>query len=1162
MSKFTKKLLMVCALVVAIVATSLGAILTPNFGAVKAEENKLELDLSSFGRQNVSTGGPILASFDSVGVYTVTAGGTAEIKLPVSVKNAGAIVIEFKNQLIADLTFNVSLHAGEAVYALAQDDAYATAKLSNMAISALTAGENGAIKVAKPATCEAFDGYVILDFAGFEVPADVEIDAITVSVGIATAASYNVGSVYTLGAMPAETLSLEGATKVYTPAAETFTLGGTTDNFVATFMRKGDYSIQQAVAGDRFDPAYLKLPAEVMKDNIGDLSAYKALAFEVDFSEQTVDFQWACTLFINLNNYNASRMWLKKLIGIGENGTYFESIASMTTNTPWTIPAGFKGVLYMGLEEVDKGANVKEQHSLATLYPYIRFYNMTGKGNLTTGPIYGNISEAYFTNVIPSVEYKTVNVSVNDEVRGSYKLSAGPSVAIGTNVTLTTTVNPGYIVEYVKVGETNIEGENGIYNLGEITEDKEVYVHFGFDPNADRFTWTASGANATVTADKEEIPNGSTVTFTVKAAPGYEVTSVVINGEEVALTKNNVYTVAEVTADVTVSVSVSTVEKYATELGNNAGSEVYKPAELGTIYADFDSWFVSSAVGSQAEAAQLGSMPYIGADLGAVSVNDWSKSDVIVIRYQHYQTSPGKVNGVKFLLEDANGNMSRDNSTSVYLADEATGKAYGNSEAYYSGGMIFTPAHYSGYIVLPISCFNYSGPVNGLNIVGGLDFTNIAKVHAYTEYKWSTDVNARFAIGDIYIAKFNSETLMLSDAQQVWNPNEATVNTWAHGDINDGVTADDFIFASKMQGGQVYFYDYVNFANTTSALKINFVDNMLVGGFADLSAVKALQLYVNNKENAKDVNYSISLFAASGSEAEWKLNGLGKVIFHDINTLATTYCAANTTIIPAGFEGYVYIPLDNTVFSSSTGEVEFPVSIKDYMLVTFPTVEVIGLEHGAHIGFNAEFLTVHSSVEYEVTGEATEYTINYVLDGGVNGSNPATYKLTDTIEFAAATKEGFRFDGWYMTADFSGAKVESVANTCGNITLYAKWGASYTITYEISEGGTMYPAKETAEQGETITFAIFPDDGYVIAFVSVNGVSVALTEEDTFTVENVSENLTILVEFEREQVDSSSSANQGGDDVQSCASAVGTSGLGLLAVLGLAVIIRKKSQKA
>ena len=894
-----------------------------------------------------------------------------------------------------------------------------------------------------------------------------------------------------------------------------------------------------------------------MKDGIGDLSAYKALAFEVDFSEQEIEFQWACTLFINLNNYNASRMWLKKLIGIGEDGTYFENISSMTTNTPWTIPAGFKGTLYMSLEELDKGANVKDTHSLATLYPYIRFYNMTGKNSLTTGPVYGNISSAYFTNVVPTVEYNTVNVSVNNSVRGSYQLSAGPSVITGTNVVLTTIPNTGYVVEYVQVDGVAVEGVEGVYDLGAISEDKEVYVHFGFDPDADRFSWSASGENVTVTADKEEIPNGSDITFTVKANAGYAVTSVVINGEEVALTKNNVYTVMEVIEDVTITITAVTVEEYDTELGNNYGSEVYKPAELGTIYADFDSWFISSVVGSQAEAAALGSMPYIGADLGEVAINDWTTSDVIVIRYQHYQTSPGKVNGVKFLLEDANGNLARDDMTSVYLADEATGKVYGNSEAYYSGGMIFTPAHYSGYIVLPISCFSFSGAVNGLNIVGGLDFSNIVKVHAFTEYKWSTDVNARFAIGDIYIAKFDSENLILSDAQQVWNPNDATVTTWAKGDINDGVTAEDFVFASKMSGGQLYFYDYKNFTNTSSALKINFAENMLFNGFADLSAVKAMQLYVNNKDNSQAINYSISLFAASGSEAEWKLNGMGKVIFHDINTNTSTYCATNTTVIPAGFEGFIYIPLDNTTFSAVTAETEFPTSIKDYMLIDFQTVAVSGLANGTSIGLDVKLLTVHSKVAYEVTGEAIDYTINYVLDGGVNGSNPASYKLTDTITLAPATKEGYRFDGWYMTADFSGAKIESIADTCGNITLYAKWGASYTITYQISEGGIMYPAKETAEQGETITFAIFPDDNYIIVFVSVNGVSVALTEEDTFTVENVSENLTIVVEFEKVQNETSSSTADA--SLNNCKSSISGSVFSILAIAVATIIIKKRN---
>ena len=54
---------------------------------------------------------------------------------------------------------------------------------------------------------------------------------------------------------------------------------------------------------------------------------------------------------------------------------------------------------------------------------------------------------------------------------------------------------------------------------------------------------------------------------------------------------------------------------------------------------------------------------------------------------------------------------------------------------------------------------------------------------------------------------------------------------------------------------------------------------------------------------------------------------------------------------------------------------------------------------------------------------------------------------------------------------------------------------------------------ESAENGEEVTFALFPDDGYEIAYVTVNGAPVQLSEEDTFTVE-ITQDIEICVIFQ------------------------------------------------
>lgn len=89
----------------------------------------------------------------------------------------------------------------------------------------------------------------------------------------------------------------------------------------------------------------------------------------------------------------------------------------------------------------------------------------------------------------------------------------------------------------------------------------------------------------------------------------------------------------------------------------------------------------------------------------------------------------------------------------------------------------------------------------------------------------------------------------------------------------------------------------------------------------------------------------------------------------------------------------------------------------------------------------------------------TQSTITYVLNGGTNNdANPATYyegKQEITLNDAVPPNENYTFDGWYEHADFTGAKVTSIATTAtGPKTLYAKFTPNvYNITYVLN-GGT------------------------------------------------------------------------------------------------------------
>lgn len=72
---------------------------------------------------------------------------------------------------------------------------------------------------------------------------------------------------------------------------------------------------------------------------------------------------------------------------------------------------------------------------------------------------------------------------------------------------------------------------------------------------------------------------------------------------------------------------------------------------------------------------------------------------------------------------------------------------------------------------------------------------------------------------------------------------------------------------------------------------------------------------------------------------------------------------------------------------------------------------------------------------------AQTYNINYELNGGTNGAgNPASYTSgTGVAGFAAASKEGYTFDGWYSDAEFTTKVTYIPAELAEDITLYAKF---------------------------------------------------------------------------------------------------------------------------
>lgn len=78
--------------------------------------------------------------------------------------------------------------------------------------------------------------------------------------------------------------------------------------------------------------------------------------------------------------------------------------------------------------------------------------------------------------------------------------------------------------------------------------------------------------------------------------------------------------------------------------------------------------------------------------------------------------------------------------------------------------------------------------------------------------------------------------------------------------------------------------------------------------------------------------------------------------------------------------------------------------------------------------------------------------ISFDVNGG-EGIKSVTLKGGASYELPTPTREGYSFDGWYLTEDFSGSPVTSIVAD-KKATYYAKWEKLYLITLNL-DGGTL-----------------------------------------------------------------------------------------------------------
>ena len=117
---------------------------------------------------------------------------------------------------------------------------------------------------------------------------------------------------------------------------------------------------------------------------------------------------------------------------------------------------------------------------------------------------------------------------------------------------------------------------------------------------------------------------------------------------------------------------------------------------------------------------------------------------------------------------------------------------------------------------------------------------------------------------------------------------------------------------------------------------------------------------------------------------------------------------------------------------------------------------------------------VTADVELTAKWDAIEYTISYVLNGGMNDGEVITeYTIeSDTIVHPVPVRDGYTFLGWF-DAEVGGNKSETIeSGSTGHVTLYAVWRIdSVEVSFE-ANGGSLDDGAEVqkVDYGNTVAF--------------------------------------------------------------------------------------------
>jgi uncharacterized repeat protein (TIGR02543 family) len=245
-----------------------------------------------------------------------------------------------------------------------------------------------------------------------------------------------------------------------------------------------------------------------------------------------------------------------------------------------------------------------------------------------------------------------------------------------------------------------------------------------------------------------------------------------------------------------------------------------------------------------------------------------------------------------------------------------------------------------------------------------------------------------------------------------------------------------------------------NLLNENKQLRITLQDASQIGT-EDYSGELAI-VYLKANENISPADYTIKLTNMVSSDEDAARYPTDD---QDIKVSVVKQCSISVALNNDTYGSVTITPENQTTYTSGTEATVTATPTTGYEFVNWTSgEEEVSKE-------NPYTFTVTDDVSLTANFQAATYTITYHPgDGATFTTEKNSYTIeSEDITLDEPTKTGYKFDGWYDNAEFTGAAVTKIASgQTGDKEFYAKWTAeTYTITYHPGDGATFTTEKNS-----------------------------------------------------------------------------------------------------